>query len=107
MRLPPVIIPKRTRPTMQRTTFLPTVALALCAAAIQSPARAQMSPQRELLPEQQIQQVLNRVGFGPRPGDVAKVRAMGVDKWIDMQLQPERIDDAQADALMAHYPPLS
>jgi uncharacterized protein (DUF1800 family) len=36
---------------------------------------------------------LNRLTFGPRPGDVQQVIAMGVDRWIDLQLHPQRIDD--------------
>ncbi|HTK28552.1 MAG TPA: DUF1800 domain-containing protein [Vicinamibacterales bacterium] len=39
--------------------------------------------------------VLNRLAFGPRPGDVERVRAMGLDRYIDAQLHPERIDDRQ------------
>jgi uncharacterized protein (DUF1800 family) len=58
---------------------------------------------RELLPEEQVQQVLNRLSFGPRPGDAEKVRAMGVDRWIARQLTPERVDDAPADELVGHY----
>lgn len=41
---------------------------------------------------------LNRLTFGPRPGDVQQVMAMGVDKWIDLQLHPERIDDSALEA---------
>ncbi|HXI31693.1 MAG TPA: DUF1800 family protein, partial [Vicinamibacterales bacterium] len=37
--------------------------------------------------------VLNRIAFGPRPGDVERVRAIGIDKYIDEQLHPERIPD--------------
>src|SRR6185312_12627945 len=37
---------------------------------------------RELPADQQIIQALNRLTFGPRPGDVAKVRAIGLDNWI-------------------------
>lgn len=37
---------------------------------------------------------LNRMTFGPRPGDVDRVTAMGVDKWIEQQLHPEKIDDS-------------
>ncbi|HKW12776.1 MAG TPA: DUF1800 domain-containing protein [Gemmatimonadaceae bacterium] len=58
---------------------------------------------RELLPDEQVQQVLNRLSFGPRPGDAERVRAIGVDKWIVQQLTPERIDDAPADELVGHY----
>jgi uncharacterized protein (DUF1800 family) len=42
---------------------------------------------------------LNRLTFGPRPGDVHEVAAMGVDRWIDRQLHPEKIND---DALDGH-----
>jgi uncharacterized protein (DUF1800 family) len=41
---------------------------------------------------------LNRLTFGPRPGDVQFVMAMGVDRWIDLQLHPKRIDDMALDA---------
>ena len=34
---------------------------------------------------------LNRVGFGLRPGDVERIRAMGVEKLVEQQLHPERI----------------
>ena len=51
----------------------------------------------ELLPDEQVQQVLNRLTFGAKPGDAAKVRSMGVDQWIDAQLHPDRIDDRNTD----------
>ncbi len=44
---------------------------------------------------------LNRLAFGPRPGDVQRVMAMGVDHWIDQQLHPERISDKDIDARLA------
>jgi uncharacterized protein (DUF1800 family) len=50
-----------------------------------------------------ITHVLNRLTFGPRPGDVDRIRAMGLASWIDQQLHPERIDDSAAVALL---PPL-
>ena len=40
---------------------------------------------------EQIIHALNRLTFGPRPGDVEAVRKMGLKKWIDLQLHPERI----------------
>ncbi len=46
---------------------------------------------------------LNRLTFGPRPGDVQQVMAMGVDRWIDLQLHPDKISD---DALQARLEPL-
>ena len=43
-----------------------------------------------------VAHVLNRVAFGPRPGDVERVRRIGIDAYIDEQLQPERIGVADA-----------
>jgi uncharacterized protein (DUF1800 family) len=37
--------------------------------------------------------VLNRLAYGRRPGDVEKVKAMGLEKWIAEQLEPQRIPD--------------
>ena len=37
------------------------------------------------------------------PGDAARVRAIGVDEWIALQLAPDRIDDRATDALVASY----
>jgi uncharacterized protein (DUF1800 family) len=36
---------------------------------------------------------LNRLTFGPRPGEVEQVMAIGVDRWIDLELHPEKIAD--------------
>jgi uncharacterized protein (DUF1800 family) len=60
------------------------------------------SEPREQTADQQVQQVLNRLAFGPRPGDVQRVREMGVDRWIALQLAPDRIDDHVMDSLVAH-----
>jgi len=69
----------------------------------QPAASAAASQSQELLPDEQIQQALNRLTFGARPGDAEKLRSMGVDKWIDLQLHPERIDDAKTDQLLSQY----
>src|SRR5262245_12877182 len=94
-----------------RRRFLISVALSLpllsCAAQRPKGSASPSAGQRELLPEQQVQHVLNRLAFGPRPGDAAKVREMGLDRWIELQLQPDRIDDVGMVALLARYPSLS
>src|SRR6185369_747303 len=48
----------------------------------------------KLSPEQKIQQAISRLTFGARPGDFEGVRKLGVEKWIEMQLHPERITEA-------------
>jgi uncharacterized protein (DUF1800 family) len=52
---------------------------------------------------QQAMHVLNRLTFGPRPGDVDRVMALGVHKWIDQQLDPSKIDDSALDARLSQY----
>src|SRR6266404_3579795 len=59
-----------------------------------------------LTPDQKIIHLLNRIGYGPRPGDVERVKQMGIDKYIDLQLHPERIDDPAIEAKLANYPSL-
>ena len=46
---------------------------------------------------------LNRLAFGPRPGDVQRVTEMGIDKWIELQLHPDKIDDSALDARLAPF----
>ena len=52
---------------------------------------------KSLTDEQRIIHVLNRLGFGARPGDVERVKAMGVEKYIEQQLNPEKITDTVAE----------
>jgi len=60
------------------------------------------------LPEQKrALHVLNRLTFGPRPGDLERVKAMGVDKWIEQQLHPEKIDDSELDTRLRSLPTLA
>src|SRR3954454_16586997 len=46
---------------------------------------------RPLSKDAKIQQALNRLTFGARPGDAESVRKLGLKKWLDRQLHPERI----------------
>ena len=96
---------------------LVAVALAGCSAGVPESTQTHSAPvaspvfavtePRELLPDEQVQQVLNRLAFGARPGDATQVRAMGVDRWIALQLTPDRIDDAAAEQLVGHYETLN
>src|SRR5437763_8223115 len=51
-----------------------------------------------LTQDQRILHVVHRLGFGARPCDVERVKAMGLDKYIDQQLSPEKIDDSATEA---------
>jgi uncharacterized protein (DUF1800 family) len=56
------------------------------------------SDKKGLTDDQKILHVLNRLGFGARPGDVEKVKAIGLQKYIEQQLNPSSIDDRSAEA---------
>lgn len=53
---------------------------------------------KSLTEDRKILHVLNRLGFGARPGDIEKVKAMGLQKYIEQQLNPASITDPVADA---------
>ena len=100
---------------MQRPSMIAVAAAmaSLAACGGRSPARVEPAPQMSAMPleqmpaetgpreqtaDEQVNHVLSRLTFGPRPGDAEAVRAMGVDRWINLQLHPERIDDSKSDA---------
>ena len=58
----------------------------------------------ELQGDARILHALNRLTFGPRPGDLESVRAIGLEKWLDGQLHPATIDDADLSARLAGFP---
>ena len=62
------------------------------------------SPPVALDSDRRISHVLNRLAYGPRPGDVERVRAMGVSAWIERQLHPEQIPDEAIERRLAAYP---
>src|SRR5467141_831036 len=63
-------------------------------------------PITELSPDEAILHALNRLAYGPRPGDVERVRQMGSAKWIEQQLNPNSIDDKAMEARLQDYPTL-
>ena len=71
--------------------------------ALPAGAVAPAAPRAAADEDARIVHVLNRLGYGPRPGDVEKVRAVGLEKWVDLQLHPERIDDRALQARLAGY----
>src|SRR5712692_7000461 len=75
--------------------LLSTLAVGLSAQNMKAPAGKSAA---KLSEDQRILHVLNRLGFGARPGDVQRVKAMGVENYISQQLFPDKIDDATAEA---------
>ena len=88
-----------------RKIIIPLLTLALVSSpAIASSKKPNKTRQAApLTQEQRAIHALNRLTFGPRPGDLDHVLEVGIDKWIDEQLHPESIDDS---ALNARLDPL-
>ena len=86
----------------KRISLLKKVFAAASIAAMLAPAMVlrvdAKSIAKPLSEDQKIIHVLNRLGFGARPGDVAKVKAIGLQRYIDQQLNPGAIDDSVAEA---------
>jgi uncharacterized protein (DUF1800 family) len=58
---------------------------------------------REQTADQQVRHALSRLSFGARPGDVERVRTMGVDRWIESQFHPAQIADERSDAFLDRF----
>jgi uncharacterized protein (DUF1800 family) len=86
---------------MRRLLALTLVVALFLAAA---PAPATPAPPSD---DAAIVHAVSRLGFGPRPGDVERVRAMGLAAWIERQLDPGRIDDRTAREALAALPTLT
>ena len=101
------------------------IALA-CALAVPalSVKKKPVTPEPAAIPQmsddQRILHALNRLAYGPRPGDVEAVKKMGLNNWIEAQLNPQSFADnpqlvaklapldtlvMPADAMIESYPP--
>ncbi len=68
---------------------------------------AQRTNAPQLNEDQRILHVLNRLGFGARPGDIERVKAMGLEQYINQQLTPDKINDEVADAKLKNLSTLN
>ena len=103
-----------------RKTLPATLAVVLCVALLattvvsgfanpnnETKKAANKSAVKGLTEDQKALHVLNRAGFGPRPGDLERVRRMGVEKYLELQLQPDRIPDAAVEARLKEFESLT
>jgi uncharacterized protein (DUF1800 family) len=91
----PAILAKRTWPVL----FLLLLEAAPPLAAGKPASAVPSNPE-----DRAIVHVLDRMGFGPRPGDVDRVRAMGLQAYIEQQLRPERLSDEAMAGRLASLP---
>ena len=80
-----------------------TLAVVLCVAVASVWAAKKPKSADSVNEQKRALHALDRLTFGPRPGDVQAVAAMGVDKWIEQQLHPEKIDNSAMQARLAGY----
>ena len=82
--------------------FLLYVSLALSVPQLLA-RKKDKAPEPAASEQKRAVQALNRLTFGPRPGDVQQVMALGVDRWIDLQLHPEKIPDNAIESRLAGF----
>jgi uncharacterized protein (DUF1800 family) len=113
---------KQVSVTNRRTVFERSLAAIACLsllnpaapAAVDPPAAPDRTPSpaatrpayhpSQIEGDERILHALNRFTFGPRPGDLETVRALGLDHWFDQQLHPAAIDQSELNARLAQYP---
>ncbi|MGF7181271.1 DUF1800 domain-containing protein [Tunturiibacter psychrotolerans] len=83
----------------------------LCVLMVEQPMVAAAASKKAVVPsvqqiqaEQRVLHALNRFTFGPRPGDVVAVQAVGVKAWFERQLNPLSIDDSALEARLEMFP---
>jgi Protein of unknown function (DUF1800) len=59
---------------------------------------------KQIQGDERILHALDRLTFGPRPGEVEEVKAIGLDAWISAQLHPATIDDTALDQRLQQFP---
>jgi len=68
------------------------------------PIASATSAPRTLTEQEKATHILNRLAYGPRPGDVARVQSMGIRQYIEQQLRPEQINDNAVDSRLNQLP---
>lgn len=74
-----------------------TVRLASTERLILPPSSTSRGRSARLTEDQRLLHLLNRITFGPAPGDVARIKQIGIERYIEDQLHPETIDDSDLE----------
>ena len=89
------------------SAFRATAAPIIAGALLLAPASTAPQAKPAALDDATISHVLDRIGFGARAEDVARVRELGLDRYLDEQLHPERLSDADVRARLASFQTLA
>ncbi|MCU1324035.1 MAG: hypothetical protein JWM43_3684 [Acidobacteriaceae bacterium] len=96
-----------------QSSFQILMAGMLCVLLVEQPLIAEGMPTRrtsktvsasQLQGEQRVLHALNRLTFGPRPGDVEAIQAVGLQRWFEQQLNPSSIPDTALDQRLEMFP---
>jgi uncharacterized protein (DUF1800 family) len=91
--------------TQSWRVILPGVVCTLLLIGSGAPPSAVLAAASSAVPknpdDKTVAHVLNRLGFGPAPGDIERVRTIGLDKYIDQQLRPESLADERMTSRLA------
>ena len=60
-------------------------------------------PITQLTEDEAILHALDRLAYGPRPGDIDRIRKMGLEHWIDQQLNYDSIDDSAVQEKLGQF----
>jgi len=91
----------------RRAGLLAAVFVAAGLTGAAAPSASLKLPASPLSEDERVLHVLNRLGYGPRPADVARVRQIGVGAYLEQQLHPERIPGDAVRAALVAYPVLN
>lgn len=91
--------------TGKLTTFLIIFALIspILTISVNAKDRSGGETRKNLTEDQKIMHVLDRLGFGASPGDIERVKAIGINKYIELQLDPASIDNSVIDRKLQNY----
>jgi uncharacterized protein (DUF1800 family) len=87
----------------RRAGLITAVVIAAGLTASAAPSTRLSLPASPLTEDERVLHVLNRLGYGPRPADVARVRAMGVAAYLEQQLDPRRLSNTAVTEALAGY----
>jgi len=96
------------RPAVRLLVALIPLALLGCAGATPDvPVAAARVVPDPAASDATILHVMQRLTYGPRPGDVARVKAIGLAAWLERQLDPAGLDDAAVEGPLSTLPTLT
>ncbi|MEK6407302.1 MAG: DUF1800 domain-containing protein [Acidobacteriota bacterium] len=81
-----------------------TIKLASAERLISTPSPTAKGRSARLTEDQKLLHLLNRITFGPLPGDIARVKQAGIERFIEQQVHPETIDDSDLEKRLEVLP---